>query len=287
MGTNGTSIANRVIDIVSDTTIEVFVLHWADQFPKKSKVSTASKNVHLVDTSFYMPQLLRYRRVQIYLPESYADGNETYPVLYLQDGQNVFDEATSFSGEWGVDEALDSMGAKYGEMIVVAIDNGEDKRMNEYNPYDMEQFGKGEGHKYVDFMVHTLMPYINRHYRTKRSGKFNVIAGSSMGGLISFYAMLKYPSKFAAAGVFSPAFWVAPGLKADIEKMAKKVKGRIYFFAGKQESEHMVSDLLAVLEQMTRFSRADITTVIRTEGKHDENTWRQEFPRFYQWLTAY
>ena len=285
VGGDGTSLANRIADISSDTTIEVSVLHWADHFPKKPKVSTASKNVQIVDTSFYMPQLLRYRRVLIYLPESYSSSNKSYPVLYMHDGQNVFDEATSFSGEWGVDETLDVMGPRFGETIVVAIDNGSDKRMNEYNPYDIEQFGKGEGHHYVDFLAHTLVPYINRHYRTKRSARHTAVAGSSMGGLISFYAMLKYPNKFGAAGVFSPAFWVAPGIKTDIEKKAKKVKGRIYFFAGKQEGEQMVPDLLAVLEQMTRFSRADITTVIRTEGKHDEATWRQEFPLFYQWLT--
>jgi len=286
-GSDGTSLANRTADIFSDTTIEVSVLHWADHFPKKPKVSTASKNVHIVDTSFYMPQLLRYRRVLIYLPESYNNGNKTYPVLYMQDGQNVFDEATSFSGEWGVDETLDTMGAHFGETIVVAIDNDSEKRMNEYNPYEFEQFGKGEGHHYVDFLVHTLMPYINRHYRTKRSARHTAIAGSSMGGLISFYAVLKYPNKFGAAGVFSPAFWVAPGLKADIEKRAKRVKSRIYLFAGKQEGEQMVPDLLSVLAQMAHFSKADITTVIRAEGKHDEATWRKEFPLFYQWLTNF
>lgn len=203
----------------------------------------------------------------------------------MHDGQNVFDEATSFSGEWGVDEALDIMGSKYGETIVVAIDNGGEKRMNEYNPYGMEPFGKGEGHHYVDFLVHTLMPYINRHYKTKRSAKHTAIAGSSMGGLISFYALLKYPNKFGAAGIFSPAFWVVPELKQDIEKKAKKVKGRIYFFAGKQEGEQMVPDLLAVLEQMVRLSKADITTVIRSEGTHSEATWREEFPLFYKWLS--
>lgn len=283
-GNGGTSVPNRQADISSDTTIEVSVLHWADHFPKKPKVSTVSKNVHIVDTSFYMPQLLRYRRVLIYLPASYGSSNKTYPVLYMHDGQNVFDEATSFSGEWGVDETLDAMGPRFGETIVVAVDNDSEKRINEYCPYDMQQFGKGEGHHYVDFIVHTLMPYINRHYKTKRSAKHTAIAGSSMGGLISLYAILKYPNKFGAAGVFSSAFWVAPGIKADIEKKAKKVKGRIYFFAGKLEGEQMVPDLLAVLEQMTRFSRADITTVIRAEGKHDEATWRQEFPVFYRWL---
>ena len=120
----------------------------------------------------------------------------------MHDGQNVFDDASSYSGEWGVDEALDSMAAGCREIIVVAIDNGGDKRMNEYSPYDMERFGKGEGDAYAEFLVKTLMPYINKHYPASRKRKDQFIAGSSMGGLISLYTVLKYPRSFGAAGIF-------------------------------------------------------------------------------------
>jgi predicted alpha/beta superfamily hydrolase len=202
----------------------------------------------------------------------------------MHDGQNVFDEATSAYGEWGVDEALDTLGAQHKEIIVVAIDNGGEKRLNEYSPYDMEQYGKGEGDQYVDFLVQTLKPYIDKHYRTKKDEKNTFIAGSSMGGLISFYAILKYPKVFGAAGVFSPAFWITPQLKNIDPRKAKKVKGKIYFYAGGQESEHMVPDMLNVFEQMRRHSKAKIKTVIRAEGKHNEPTWREEFPLFYQWI---
>jgi predicted alpha/beta superfamily hydrolase len=117
----------------------------------------------------------------------------------MHDGQNVFDEATSAYGEWGVDEALDTLGTRYKEIMVVAIDNSGDKRINEYSPYDMEKYGKGEGDQYVDFLVQTLKPYIDKHYRTKKDEKNTFIAGSSMGGLISFYAILKYPKVFGGA----------------------------------------------------------------------------------------
>jgi predicted alpha/beta superfamily hydrolase len=207
-----------------------------------------------------------------------------YPVLYMHDGQNLFEDSTSFSGEWGIDEALDSLGKRFGEVIVVGIDNGGDKRMNEYSPFDMERFGKGEGDQYADFLVKNLMPYINKTYRTRRQAREAMIAGSSMGGLISLYAMLKYPKKFGNAGVFSPAFWIAPALKNVVEKRAKRVKGKIYFFAGQQESERMVPDMLDIMQRMSQLSKAKITTVIRSEGKHNEATWRQEFPLFYQWI---
>src|SRR4028118_338545 len=110
-----------------------------------AKKSTATRNVKIISTNFYIPQLNRYRRIWIYLPESYASSRKKYPVLYMHDGQNVFEDSTSFSGEWGVDETLDTLASKTSECIVVAIDNGGDKRMNEYAPYNMERFGKGEG----------------------------------------------------------------------------------------------------------------------------------------------
>jgi len=283
-GNDGFPIQNRIMEINSDTTVEISVQHWADHFPKKLKSSTANKQVKIIQTAFFIPQLNRYRRIWIYLPEGYTTSGKKYPVLYMHDGQNVFEDSTSFSGEWGVDEALDTLTNKIKEIIVVAIDNGGDKRMNEYSPYDMERFGKGEGDQYVDFLVKTLMPYINKNYRTKKCGENAFVAGSSMGGLISFYAILKYPKKFDGAGVFSPAFWITPQLKKVVNTEAKKMKGKIYFYAGKQEGETMIPDMLSVFKQMNRYSKAKMTTVIRTEGKHNEATWREEFPLFYKWM---
>lgn len=283
-GNNGFPTENRSIILETDTTINVEIEHWADHFPKKERVSTASRNVHIVDSDFYIPQLDRHRRIWIYLPDSYTTSGKTYPVLYMHDGQNVFDDATSGFGEWGVDEALDSLGPKHREIIVVAIDNGGEKRLNEYSPYDMEKYGKGEGDQYVDFLVQTLKPYIDKHYRTKKDGKNTFIAGSSMGGLISFYAILKYPKVFGGAGVFSPAFWITPQLKNIDPQKAKKVKGKIYFYAGQMESESMVPDMLNVFEQMRKGSKAKMQSVIRAEGKHNEPAWRKEFPLFYQWI---
>jgi predicted alpha/beta superfamily hydrolase len=280
----GAPSPNRKLVIDSDTSINVEIQNWADHFPKKERISTATNNVHIVDNSFYIPQLDRHRRVWIYLPENYSSSKKKYPVLYMQDGQNVFDDATSAYGEWGVDEALDSLGKQHKEIIVVAIDNGADKRMNEYSPYDTEEYGKGEGSQYVDFLVQTLKPFIDKHYRTMKDEKNTFIAGSSMGGLISFYAVLKYPKVFGGAGVFSPSFWIAPQLKHIEPGHAKKVKGKIYFYAGQAEGEHMVPDMLNVFEQMRIHSKAKMQTVIRADGKHNEPTWRNEFPLFYKWI---
>ena len=218
------------------------------------------------------------------MPDNYASSGKKYPVLYMHDGQNVFDDASSYSGEWGIDEALDSLAAGCREIIVVAIDNGGDKRMNEYSPYDMERFGKGEGDAYAEFLVKTLMPYINKHYPASRKRKDQFIAGSSMGGLISLYTVLKYPRSFGAAGIFSPAFWVAPGIEKAVKDKGKKVRTRLYFHAGMLEGEQMVPDMLSIFESMNAVSRAEMTSVIRAEGRHHESAWRKEFPMFYCWM---
>jgi enterochelin esterase-like enzyme len=204
---DGSSIQNRLLHLVSDTTIELSVQSWQDDFSKPEKIHTASVHVSLMDSFFAIPQLGRTRKIWLYLPEGYAISKKKYPVLYMHDGQNIFDNFTAPYGEWGVDECLDSL-VESGRQpsIVVGIEN-DSHRMNEYNPCNHDEFGKGEGNEYVDFIATTLKPYIDKHYRTLSSKENTIIAGSSMGGLISYFAMLKYPNVFAKAGVFSPSIW--------------------------------------------------------------------------------
>jgi predicted alpha/beta superfamily hydrolase len=289
----GIDIANRVLKVSNDEIININIEAWKDNFQVQQRNHTACSHVKIIDTAFLIPQLNRTRRIWIYLPENYSlQPSYHYPVLYLHDGQNVFDDATSFAGEWGVDEFLDS--AMVRSCIVVAIDNGADKRLNEYCPYNFslkslgissaDSINRGEGDQYVDFLVKTLKPFIDKNYRTLKDKSNTFIAGSSMGGLISMYAVLKYPKVFGGAGVFSPAFWVGPKIFDDIKAIGKKVRSKIYFYAGKQESERMVPDMLKAFDEMTEVSKSKMTTVIRDNGKHNEMTWRKEFPLFYRWI---
>src|SRR5688572_853707 len=291
---DGKDMGNRVLKIDNDATVELAVEGWKDLFASSSqpRKSTANKNVTIIDTAFFIPQLKRTRRVWIYLPLSYSSSDKKYPVLYMHDGQNVFDDATSFSGEWGVDEAMDTLGLKTKECIVVGIDNGGDKRLNEYCPYYFSLSGiaannktnVGEGRKYVDFLVKTLKPFIDKKYRTLKDQKNTFTAGSSMGGLISMYAVLEYPKIFGGAGVFSPAFWVGPKIFDDIKAKGKKVNAKIYFYAGDEEGESMVPMTLRAFNEMHRVSKSKMCEVIRAGGKHNEPRWRIEFPLFYEWI---
>jgi predicted alpha/beta superfamily hydrolase len=281
----GKSIENRSANISHDTTIVMDVAGWQDSFKLEEKRHTASPNVHIINDKFDMPQLGRQRRVWIYLPSDYNSSHKKYPVIYMHDGQNLFDDYTSGYGEWGIDEIMDKLLAK-DQCIIVGIDHGGDYRISEYDPYD-SKYGKGHGNEYVDFLVKTLKPYIDQHYRTERGANHTTIVGSSMGGLISMYAILKYPDVFGNAGVFSPAFWIAP----DIYKYAneKKLSGklRFYFVCGDAESESMVSDMqkMADLIRSKNVSERNSPTVIIKGAKHNEKQWNGDFPGFYNWLS--
>ena len=290
----GKDLGNRTLKVDANANIEISVEGWKDLFTSSSqpRKSTANKNVRIIDTAFFIPQLNRTRRIWVYLPPTYNSSTKKYPVLYMHDGQNLFDDATSFSGEWGVDEAIDTLGSKYKECIVVGIDNGGEKRLNEYCPYDFSLSGiaannktnVGEGRKYVEFLVKTLKPFIDKKYRTLKDSKNTFTAGSSMGGLISMYAVLEYPKIFGGAGVFSPAFWVGPKIFDDIKAKGKKVYAKIYFYAGDAEGETMVPMTIRAFNEMHRVSKSKMAEVIRAGGKHNEPRWRIEFPLFYEWL---
>lgn len=249
-------------------------------------ISTASSRVSIIDTAFKIPQLNRTRRIWIYLPESYNKPGKSFPVLYMQDGQNIFDAATSFAGEWGADEAMDSISRQW---IIVGIDNGQQKRMNEFNLFDEERFGKGEGRAYLDFIVNDLKPFIDRNYRTKSTARFTAIAGSSMGGLISFYAGLLHPNVFGQIGVFSPSFWIAPNLdsmiSATIPRRIKKIP-RFYFYGGQKEGGPVVGDLQKVAGNLSAQSKKAYTVNVNAEGQHNEKTWRSVFDDFLSWLNT-
>ena len=290
-GKDGTDLDNRVLPLTKDTIINISILSWKDDFktePVKRK-NTASINVSVMDTAFYIPQLNRTRRIWVYLPQSYASDKKKYPVIYMHDGQNLFDEATSGFGEWGVDEALDTLSEKgYNKAIIVGIDNGP-KRMNEYNPYEFRSFGKGEGDKYGDFIANTLKPYIDNKYRTLSNKKNTFIAGSSMGGLISLYAVMIYPKVFGGAGIFSPAFWSASGLHDDLSKMGKKMQSKLFFYAGGKEGDSMIPEMKSIktkIKTLPAYRRTNTKTyqIVDMEAKHNEAAWRKHFPEFYKWI---
>jgi predicted alpha/beta superfamily hydrolase len=283
--TNGLDIANRMINLQSDTTIFITTYGWKRVENIKPRKHTASANVRIITDSFYMPQLKRKRKIWIYLPANYTTSKNRFPVLYMQDGQNLFDELTAPYGEWGIDEALDSLQKMSGKYcIVVGIDHGGAKRLVEYNPYNTKEYGNGEGKVYVDFLVHTLKPFIDKNYKTKKDAANTSIAGSSMGGLISSYAILIYPNVFGSAGAFSPAYWIAPAMDTLAKNApANKIPKRIWFYGGGNEGYTLMPDMERFKNIVAAKNKIDIGFVVDENGIHNEAAWRKWFPAFYKW----
>ena len=289
--------ANRRADFgAGPDTLRLQVAAWQDQrpggtAPAAPKVHTLTGNVRVLADSFALPQLHRKRRVWLYLPAGYAASKRRYPVLYLQDGQNVFDNATAYSGEWGVDETLSKLEAAAPGAtgcIVVAVDNGGEHRLDEYSPWQNAELKKGgEGAAYTDFLAGTLKPYIDAHYRTQPDAAHTGIAGSSMGGLIALYAGLKYPAIFGRVGVFSPATWFAKdSLLAYERRRPVPLASRFYFVAGPAESETMLPLMAAARDGLLArgVPASHILFKAPADGQHAEWFWRREFAAAYQWL---
>lgn len=289
-------IGNRRYTVgTAPATVNSQVANWKDLGGGTGPCqSTALQpNVQVISANFGMPQLGRTRRVWVYLPNDYATAAaKRYPVLYLQDGQNVFDACTSFAGEWGVDETLSQLqqqGLDAAGSIVVAIDHGGTERLNEYSPWNNAQYGGGQGDQYVDFLVQTLKPYVDANYRTLTGREFTGIAGSSMGALIATYAALKYPGVYSKVGVFSPAYWFAQApLFQYVHQHPANPATRFYLVSGTTESQTMVPLMEAMRDSLGRggVPAANIRLNTHADGQHAEWFWRREFSAAYRWLSA-
>jgi len=250
---------------------------------EREKQNTASKRVSTFNIE--SPQLNTTKKIWIYLPKNYAISKKKYPVMYMHDAQNLFDAKTSFVGEWNVDEKLDSLNA---QVIVVGIEHGNGKRMDELTPYKNTKYGGGNADKYLDFIVNTLKPEIDSKYRTKTNAKNTGIVGSSLGGLVSYYAILKYPTVFGKAGIFSPSFWFNRKEIIELTEKTPKLKTKIYFLCGDNEGDaDMILDLNKIDDLVSK-KRCECKNLTKKKivqgGQHNEKLWRDGFVDAYIWL---
>lgn len=277
----------RRIAIVLIAGLAVFGTAAADgPAPQAHAVpSTALPNVHVLP-AMTIPGLDRQRAIRICLPPDYEQSTTRYPVIYLHDGQNLFDAATGFAGEWEVDESLNRLAQTRSlAAIAVGIDNGGDHRLQELTGWDNPKYGKAEGAAYVDFIADVVKPYIDRHYRTLPDRGHTAIMGSSLGALISHYALMRRPDVFGSAGLFSPSYWYAPASFTDATRPLAPGT-RLYFYAGSDEDPDMVANMLkmAAVLQDAGLPRAGMKIHVVAGARHNEAAWRAEFPRAVQWL---
>ena len=224
------------------------------------------------------------KTIWVYLPKDYENSTKSYSVIYMHDAQNLFDAETSYVGEWEVDEYLDTLSDN--ESIIIGIEHGNEKRIDELTPYKHIKYGGGKGDTYLTFIINTLKPHVDKTYRTKTNAEHTTIFGASLGGLLSFYAVIKFPETFGKAGVFSPSFWINPEIFNLVKATSIPETSKFYFLAGTDEGETMIPKLDEMLKllkskgvRQTQFESQNIVG-----GQHNEKLWATHFGQAYQWL---
>jgi len=254
------------------------------QNPPAARMGSITGNVKFHD-EFASKILGNKRKLGVYLPPNYAaNPNRKYPVLYLLDGQNVFDGARSFipNLEWRADEAAQRLigAGLIDPIIIVAVDNGNTKRIDEYTPTRTER-GGGEGDKFGQFLTTEVMPFINKTYRTDPLGPKTGLAGSSLGGLITAHLGLKYPTRFGRLGVMSPSVWW------DNRVILRTVRGysgtqraRVWIDMGTRESQEGTRDAQALRDAFLAkgwVSGRNLAYVEDGFAQHNEGAWANRF----------
>ncbi|MBK7406925.1 MAG: alpha/beta hydrolase [Saprospirales bacterium] len=281
----GSTIPNRRIDRAESRVID-HVPRW--KFKGLAYNPEFLPKIQVISEQFEIPQLIKTRRIAALLPHDYHETDKCYPVLYLQDGQNLFDDFAPF-GNWAVDKKLAVMAEKgIADIIIISIDHAAEERVAEFTPSYQTRLGVGDGKKYTRFLADTLKPFVDQHFRTLTDRTHTGIGGSSMGGLISIYAGLMYPEVYGRLMVFSPSLWVAPNIPDFGLPFDDPLPAKIYIYAGGKEGSSMIPNINRYRNALERkgmnMSHIDFRTSIDPEGTHSEEHWGREFPKALEWL---
>jgi predicted alpha/beta superfamily hydrolase len=294
-GPEGQEIQNRLYKVEGGETVNLKVSNWAQG---ESRPSSLTGHIEIIT----IPGFHDDRKIWVYLPPGYeADDARRYPVLYMMDGQNVFDDATSFAGEWKVDETLEELisAGRVAPLIVVAVANGGDRRTKEYTPwYSADRQAGGGGGKHLESWVEMLLPYIDVHYRTLTGPMNTGLAGSSFGGLMTLFGAYTHADVFGKFGSFSPSLMWAGGRLADMIVKNDKPSITIYMDMGTREVGNLqdkdgngIDDNIDSLRSMRGilldqgFVEGWDLMVVEGDGhRHNEAYWAQRFPAAVEFL---
>ncbi|MBC8047026.1 MAG: hypothetical protein H7Y00_09545 [Fimbriimonadaceae bacterium] len=283
---DGSQKQNRTVNYKPGMIEDVSVEGWDDLLPDKIKEG----NKDVIQFTVYSNELKREKNIRVYLPCDYEASNNRYPVIYVLDGQNLFDDVYSPAGEWEIDETMDSICSLNLETsIIVGIDHASDMRLTEYSPWKIKKIDAGgEGDEFAAFVAHTLKPKIDAMYRTVPFREYTAIAGSSMGGLMSLYIVLNYNDVFSKAGVFSPAFQTSEQNYKNAERYDSALPTKIFFVAGSKEGGDY--DMMFNMQKMyylllkKQIPELQMRYTIESDAQHTEKFWREEFFNAYLWL---
>ena len=284
---DGSPLSNFNTNVSQDKTVKDTVLFWT-KGPRQRVV-----HGQITGTVKYHRTLkgagIQDRDLIVWLPPGYeADKSRRYPVIYMHDGQNIFDPVTSaFGVDWSIDETADDLIKKkvIEPVIVVGIYNTSD-RMKEYTPGD-------KGTAYMEFVVKTVKPLIDSTYRTKPDRKNTIVGGSSAGGIISFMLVWEHPDVFSKAICMSPAFKTPVSMAAgwDYAKVVATSSDRkkdVFFYIDnggvglESQLQPGIDEMINALKSKGYKEGKDFVVVIDPTAKHSEADWAKRFPNAVQ-----
>jgi predicted alpha/beta superfamily hydrolase len=287
---------NRLLRVVGDQVVEHVVPHWRDQASRATPRRLRGTDVTVLPP-MPIPALGRSREVVVYLPPQYHERpDERYPVLYLFDGQNLFDASTAFNMEWCVDETCDRLIAegKLAPLIVVGIYNGGEHRVSEQSPWRDQRFGaRGEGHAFMRWVSGDLKSYIDTHYRSLSEPEHTAIGGSSLGGLTALFAAYRYPLIFGKVAALSPAFWFARSQIFRYVASQSPPRARVYLDCGELETARVhpkrdfykvAASMVDLLKQQGFEEGVNLRWVSDPKGTHSEQCWARRVGGALQFL---
>lgn len=260
---------------------------------QNQRIASLTGNIEKL-AGFESKVLQNRRNISVYLPPQYrTETGRRFPVLYMHDGQNIFDGSTSYipNQEWRADEAAEALiGAGLIEpIIIVGIDNGGMERANEYLPWKIKMGNSETGGKadlYGTMMTEELIPMINAKYRTKTGANNTGLLGSSFGGVITSYLGITRPDMFGKLGIVSPSVWVSNRALLSAIKPVRN-RQRIWIDMGTKEGAGAVSDAKALFDAYKAAGwkeGKDITFVIDGNAEHNELAWSRRMMSILTYL---
>jgi predicted alpha/beta superfamily hydrolase len=278
----GQKSGNNILKISDDTVLVFNITNWGYSQTNISGQITGNVRYH----KKFKGRSVLPRDIIVWLPPGYDSlSDKYYPVLYMHDGQNVFDPLTSsFGVDWQIDEVADSLirARSIQEIIIVGIYNTED-RGSEYNDTEL-------GQTYINFMIEELKPFIDMTYRTLPDSKNTAVCGSSSGGLISFIMGWEYPDVFSKSACFSPAFKISNiNYVAPVENyMGAKKNLKVFIYNGgiglEERLQPGIDEMMLILKEKGYVENQDLLFIKDSSAEHNEYVWAKNVYRFLEYF---
>jgi len=241
------------------------------------------------------PELSRSREIAVYVPPSFASAEgagRKYPVIYFHDGQNMFDDKTSYVGEWRADETLQKLAREGRDVIAVGIPNAGEDRMDEYSPWSGKSGFRrrrvvGTGAAYLEWLLDEVKPLVDRSFPTRMDREGTGTMGSSLGGLISLFAAAKYPDVFGFIGAMSPSVRWHDYKIVDLFEDWSGPRPRIHLDMGGREFRGLYADARRMRDALITSGwtlGTDLQYVEDRYGRHHEESWARRLPDALRFL---